>query len=223
MRGRRLGFALLCLFCVVVLAGLGTWQLQRLKWKETLIAEMRASYDSVSTVPNPFIREWQQLQVSGRWLQMAPILVGPFSRSGQIVWHVVSALDLDTGGVLFVNLGATKKKELKGSLAGKVLNLSGFARLPRPLGFFSPENEPLKEQWFRVDPEQFGKSRGFGKVERYWVDLVQSPPGSGLLSLGKPDLPANNHLQYAMTWYAFALVASVMGILFWIKNKQSIS
>jgi len=216
---RRAGFALCTALAVVVLCILGTWQMQRLFWKEALIADMVAGHEAASVAPGPRVSEWARVRLSGEWLAVDPVIIGPVVLSGRTGWYVVSPLVLTTGDMIFVNRGWLADRNLAKRAVGKVEGMVGVLRRPGPLGMFSPPNEPAKNQWFRVTPAELAKALGITNAAPYWVDAMVVSGGAGLTPVGTLRLPPNNHLQYAVTWYAFALTAAVIGVIFWVRNK----
>ena len=216
---KRSSFAIWSAIAVLVCIALGTWQLERLNWKKDLIAGIVAGFSAIPVEPNASLREWRRVSISGVWLDKAPFFVGPVSKRGRVGWYVVSPLRSSDGGILFVNRGfsANKTRDLKS--AGKVSNLLAMMRKSKRAGFFSPDNNPISEDWFRVAPLDFALARDLKGVLPFWVDALEVPAGSLLIANVTPQLPPNNHLQYAITWYAFAFTSALIALLFWIKNK----
>lgn len=216
---KRSSFAIGTVIAVLACVSLGNWQLERLDWKKDLIAGIVAGSSGIPVEPNSSLPEWRRVSISGVWLNKAPFFVGPVSKRGRAGWYVVSALRSSEGGILFVNRGfsANKTRDLRS--AGKVSNLLGMIRKPKRAGVFSPDNNPISEDWFRVAPLDFARARDLKGVLPFWVDALEVPAGSPLIANVTPQLPPNNHLQYAVTWYAFAFTAALIALLFWIKNK----
>ena len=104
---------------LTVLAGLGFWQLERLAWKEDLIARVEAR-TKVPVVPIPAEADWSNVSSSrdeyrrvianGRFQHAREALVytvlsEPKGRfSGQGYW-VLTPLKLPNGAILIVNRG----------------------------------------------------------------------------------------------------------------------
>ena len=88
---RRGGFLLFALFIIAaagVLVALGTWQLERLSWKEGLIAELDAKLAAKPT-DLPARERWQRLdagvdQFRRDRMRLAVLIVGPDPCPGQV-------------------------------------------------------------------------------------------------------------------------------------------
>ena len=94
----------------------------------------------------------------------------------------------------------------------------GTVRFPRPAGRFGIENDPAGGAWFRVDPRAMGRELG-AAVEPFYVRA--SGPGEGW---PKP-FPAgpglrNDHLRYALTWFALALAAAAISVLAFVRGRK---
>jgi surfeit locus 1 family protein len=213
---------------LIILIGLGTWQLQRLQWKEGLIAERTALLEQaplVLTSINDNVAEYRRVRVSGVLLTDKSLFVGPVSYKRGPGWYLVTPLRLMTGGIILINRGwiAYDKRDVyrdAAAGAGKQISFDAISRRSGKLGAFIPENVPEKDQWYLVDPEGMAQHLGLGSVASFWL-IVRATPGqrSSPKPVGDIVMPVNNHLQYVMTWYGLALVLMVIGALYWRKEK----
>src|SRR5262249_26747459 len=103
---------LLALLALAVLVGLGTWQLQRKAWKESLIAQMERQ---VHADPGPAMtgleplaaisQEYRRVRLRGVFQHdQERYLYAPDPRLGP-GFHVYTPLRLQDGGQLYVNRG----------------------------------------------------------------------------------------------------------------------
>jgi surfeit locus 1 family protein len=96
--------------------------------------------------------------------------------------------------------------------------VSGLLRLPpeRKPSWFLPDNKPDRNFWFWVDLPAMARWAGVdGPVAPYFVDAgPQANPG-GLPIGGQThiELP-NDHLQYAITWFALAIGLTTVYLVF---------
>jgi surfeit locus 1 family protein len=135
----------------------------------------------------------------------------------------VTPLQRGDGTVLLVDRGFVptdrKAPETRpaGELAGPV-RVTGLVRIAaegKP-SWFTPDNDPARNSWFYVDIAAMAKAAGIaGPVLPFYVAADASPNPGGLPQGGRSvtDLP-NNHLQYAITWYALALALIAIYIRF---------
>jgi len=76
-------------------------------------------------------------------------------------------------------------------------------RLPQRRGWFVPDDRPERNEWFAVDVPAMAAAAKLDRLLPFYVDASGEPP---------PELP-NDHLQYAITWYALAVALLVVYIL----------
>ena len=225
-----------CLVGIAILIGLGTWQVERLAWKEALIARIDARIhadplelvDAEKRDAETGDIDYTPLTVTGRFLhQDERYFFATFG--GDSGWNVFTPMVTDEGPVLFVNRGFVPyemrdpQKRLAGQPQGEV-TVTGLARdaLSEKPGYFIPENDIAKRSfyWRDLAGMEVGADLPQGaKVEPFFLDA-----GPGRAAGGWPvggttviDIP-NNHLQYAFTWYGLAVVLAVMTGMLVVKD-----
>ena len=215
---------------LAVLCALGSWQVQRLYWKEGLLATIEAR---ISAEPRPLGEAVAMLEDGGD-IEYIPVhLEGRFLHDGEqhffathkgaSGWYVYTPLELaDGSGIVFVNRGFVPydRKDVatrsEGQIAGEV-EITGLARTApgeKPSSVV-PDNDPEKNVYYWKDLAGMSARAGFnmpGKVVRMFVDADDEPNPGGLPVGGVTmiDLP-NNHLQYAITWFGLALALLGVG------------
>ena len=233
MRARSLLLlTVLSVAALAVLIGLGVWQLQRLQWKEGLIAEieMRTKAEPVSlqeAVTRARAGEdvsYVRVRVDGRFDNGKERYLFAVS-DGTPGWHVITPLTTPEGEVVLIDRGFVSDafrdpaSRPQGELTDAV-TVTGPARPPESQGLFIPDNEIEQNRWFWRDLSAMAKSM-FGGVagikdvapfslEAEWSDIPGGWPLGGQTRL---DLP-NNHLQYAITWFALALCLVVIYVIY---------
>jgi len=221
-------------FATLVCLGLGVWQLERLEWKTSLIAERRAAVHA-ATVPVPKAPEeanrleFHPVVAEGVFLNDKEIYLGAASPSGGPPgFQVLTPLRLADGRIVFVNRGfipsALKDPEKRsaGQLTGPV-RVAGLLRLPhgRP-GWLVPDNRPDLNYWFWVDLPAMAEATGLSDIAPFYIDADATPNPGGWPKGGvtRIDLP-NDHLQYAITWFALAVAAIVVYIVWRRQAEQA--
>lgn len=178
---------------LAALIGLGTWQVQRMHWKEGLIAERAAGLAAPPIAPAEIgpDREFRRVRATGTFANERTIFLTARVRNGEPGYHAVTPLVLRSGGSVLVDRGWVKTRTAPPA-AGEAV-VEGFVRKGgRPSGW-TPDNDPTRNVWFYVDAP-------------YYIDTA--PP---------PELP-NNHLGYAVTWYGLAAaLAATYGV--WISRR----
>lgn len=231
-QGRRAGAAVYILLGVVlvILLGLGTWQVERLQWKEGLIASIEARRTAPPiTIEEAIARlgrgepiDYTAIRVTGRFdhSKERHFLA---TRAGKPGYHVYTPLILADGGTVFVNRGFVPDnlKEPDTRLAGQVegeVGIVGLARdrLAEKPSMMVPENEPQKNLFFWKDLDAMASSTGIAAdvLLPFFIDADAAPNPGGYPEGGvtQIDLP-NNHLSYAATWYGLAAVLVVVSFL----------
>lgn len=215
---------------LAVLIGLGVWQLQRLQWKEGLIAQIEARTKSppisleeaVAIARKGDDVSYLRVRVDGRFDHGKERYLYAFT-DDDVGWHVITPLTTSKGEVLLVDRGfvpdAVKDpaSRAQGQLTD-IVTVTGLARPSESQGPFVPNNEPEHNRWFWRDLGAMARSMfpgGAPELAPFFVDAERSDVPGGWPSGGQTrlDLP-NNHLQYALTWFALALCLIVIYVLY---------
>jgi len=240
---RRCRFVLFALFTVVmigVLTALGNWQLERLSWKQGLIATLDAKLSAKPTDLPPRER-WAQLDAGREEFRRVAFPAEFLAGEEALVYSSGSALRPDaagpgywvfsparlTGGSLvvvnrgFVPEGKQNPDTRRDGQRSGVIDIVGVMRWSEQRGAFTPKDEPDKNLWFDRDPASMAAAKHWGTIAPFYVDMEAPPAAGGLPKVGplKATLP-NNHLQYAVTWYGLAGVTFVAALFFWRARRR---
>lgn len=236
--GLLLAFAALVF---AIFAALGTWQIARLSWKLDLIAriDQRVRAKEVAA-PSPdrwaklnaSADEYRRIRVTGIFMAGQDTLVQAVTERGSGFW-VLTPLRLADGTVVMVNRGFIPPEAIH-TIAPAVLdthNLStvtGLLRMTQPNGAFLRQNDPLNGRWYSRDVQAIAKASGLTQVAPYFVDAdASSTPSTERTANSAPVVPVggltvivfhNNHLVYALTWYALA--AMVAGAVWYFSSAK---
>jgi surfeit locus 1 family protein len=223
-----LGFTALALVALAVLIGLGVWQLERLQWKEGLIAEIEtrstgapiALAEALALTREGRDPNYYRVRVEGRFHHdKERYLFAQSLADGTPGWHVVTPLETAGGDTVLVDRGFVPDalKDPSSRASGQVegvVTVTGIARSPEIQGSFVPDNEPEANRWFWRDLGAMARSmfaEGTVEVAPFFVDVEKSDVPGGWPEGGQTrlELP-NNHLQYAITWFLLALCLLVI-------------
>lgn len=227
---RLLPAALTVLAAFAVLVGLGLWQMERLAWKEALIAQVEARVHEAPVALPPeadwpkidFANdEYRRVTAHGRFRHDLEVQVyalvdrEPDGFGGPGYW-VVTPLALADGSFVLVNRGFVPldRKDPATRGEGQVddpVTVIGLLRLPEEGGLFMPANDPAKDSWYVRDPDEIASAKGLVRVAPFLIDADATPnpgglPRGGLTRLAFP----NRHLEYALTW--FGLAATLLAV-----------
>ena len=202
---------LLALLC------LGTWQVSRLQWKESLIDEftLRVSGEAVAppVVDNVPESRFQRLRLRGVWLHDVEVQLTGRTFEGTAGYHVITPMRLEDDRILLVNRGWVGEKYRRpetrpSTLAKGAVDVEAILRLPALKGYFVPENDIDGDDWFTLNIADINSHHNLGDtlITTYTADVLR-PLGPYVMPIGAAveiNIP-NNHLHYAITWYGIAL------------------
>ncbi|THH09199.1 hypothetical protein EW146_g8754, partial [Bondarzewia mesenterica] len=158
---------------------LGTWQLQRLKWKVSLIDELTEKLEreplhlpnkvkyvlsllvsrngiyilaSIAAIPD-FI--YRKVILRGRWDDARSMLLGPRVRDGTNGYHLITPLIRTNGSTVLVDRGFVSGDFVKSGkripiVEGEV-EVRGMLRDSQARNYFTPDNHPEKGEWYWAD------------------------------------------------------------------------
>lgn len=210
-------------------AWLAAWQVQRLHWKEALIARVDAGMrarplplDRIAAA-DPAPLEYRRVIVAGRYRPSGTALVSAASTRGSGYW-VLAPLQTDVG-ITYVNRGfmplGTRIDTVRRQTPTGPVTIIGLLRLTEPGGGFLRANRPAEDRWYSRDIGAIAVARDLRADPRLFVDAFrESPatPGAPIAGLTVISFP-NNHLAYALTWAALALLSAGGAIVLWRKAR----
>lgn len=201
MPGRNKLFPLLfTLVGVAVLIAMGAWQMDRRAWKRELIQtlESRLAAEPVplpAVIDDPAAWAHRRVALTGRFVMESDVLLTARPRQGRAGYELAALLARDGGGP-------------------PVLVNRGFVPLDwRDPAARSPSPEGVHAVVGVVRPQ--GTDRAL-TVDLQTLDGV-APQGFPEPVAPRVDLP-DNHLQYALTWWALAAALATIYIL-WRRNR----
>jgi surfeit locus 1 family protein len=175
--------------------------------------------------------EYRHVQLRGVYLLRQATRVLASTERGVGYW-MLTPLCRDDGSIVMVNRGFVPAGEggwkahaappLAGGgqacqqASGPAVAVTGLLRLSERSGGVLRQNEPARNYWYTRDLPAIAQARGLPPVAPYFVDADANgeawaglaPGGEGaqpLAGLTVVSFP-NNHLVYAITWFALALM-----------------
>jgi len=214
---------------ILVLSTLGVWQLQRLQWKEELIARAEAGLaappvERAGLPEDPADLDWRRVRVRGRLLAARNFAYRVERHGGEAGARLLTPFELPDGAVILLDRGFLAERELppheppalKREAEVAVLGVLRDHRFDRA-GPFTPGNDPGGRRFWWLDPVALRHFVGREVVPIVVVAEQAEPPE--MLARVTPvrvDLP-NRHLGYAITWFGLAggLFAVYLAYGFW--------
>lgn len=225
---------------VIILVTLGSWQMQRLAWKQGLLAqiEMGQIAEPLAALPNcKDIADCSELDVLAyrRVALQGTFKAKPvFFRVGHHRHHkggyyVLAVFETQNGLQLLVNRGFAPGKQavaLAAHLADgaqkqqkqQLQTLNGVMRPARRPRLFTPGDQPEKQLWFSEDTERMNRLNGLALPAMVIEATGERVEGQSIIPNAGTARFRNDHLGYAVTWYLLAITALVM-FFFYHRRK----
>lgn len=201
-----------------ILVTLGVWQVQRLHWKEALLAQLAANAaaapidlaTAAARAAEGQDMEFVRVAFTGAyrhdgWKKMIATFQG-----GQ-GWTIVTPAASSDGWAVMVDRGRIpgNRVDAFGKPEGE-MPIDGIIRsYRRGQGLFDPENDAKSNLWYWWDVPAMLADSGFPEGLRPFPYVVQLLPSGATAEYPRPEEPkanlANNHLGYAITWFGLAL------------------
>ena len=218
-RARPLSLALTALVLFAGFAALGSWQLVRLQWKTALIERVNARVHAAPVAPPAEAggHDYLRVRVTGRFLHRLAVPVQAVTVLGPGFW-VLTPLERVDGSIILVNRGYVPKFVPEPVARSAPVEVTGLLRLSEPGGAFLRNNDARHGRWYSRDVAAIAKAQGLQPVAPYFIDAEAWPQGAANWPVGGLTVIAfhNNHLVYALTWYALA--AMVAGAWFYLRR-----
>ena len=215
-----LWLAVLSLAAFALLIALGVWQVERRTWKLALIDRVEQRiHAAAQPIPSP--ASWpavtaandayRHVTVSGRFLHDRETLVQAVTEEGPGYW-VLTPLQRGDGKLVLINRGFVPSERRDASTRrdgnpdGPV-EITGLLRVTEPKGGFLRNNVPQHNRWYSRDVSAIAAARGLHDLAPFFIDAdagsqTHGGPIGGLTVVSFP----NNHLIYALTWFALAFM-----------------
>lgn len=184
--------------------------------------------------------EYRHVRLSGTLLYRFTTKVQALTELGSGFWLLTPLRDTD-GNIVFINRGfatnqlADKIIQREASAEGDCrqpdigrcqrIQITGLLRITEPEGGFLRKNSPDTDRWYSRDISAIAAAHGLSGVAPYFIDADKASssglsPDPALQPVGGLTIISfqNNHLVYALTWYALALM--VAGGFFWAAREE---
>ena len=211
---------LICIPGLLILLWLGSWQLQRLAWKENLINEIvtRLASDpkDMPMSPNSENHNYFMINIDGQ-IQSNSIHVLTSTKKIGPGFRVISPAILRDGSSILIDRGIIPEKDKNLSLGSGGNSITGYLLWPNETDYFTPQPNLEKNIWFARDLE---KMANFLRTEKVLIVATKLQQVSNF-NVQDPTINIpNNHLQYAITWFSMAILWLAMSVYFFLRNVR---
>ncbi|MEZ5537880.1 MAG: SURF1 family protein [Thiolinea sp.] len=219
------------LYCLglVLLLGLGTWQINRGLHKGnvlSLVGNKHKDYQVLTELPaNPESLNYQKATLSGHWDTQHYFLLDNRINEGQLGYEIIMPFQLSNGQNILVNRGWIARNQAATLHIPTTEQLNGTLYLPKKgytIGESIPAQQQADDSWPKVT--LYMDLQTFSSVLKQPLSplllvLEQTHPDS-LTQIWKPVVIApERHYAYALQWYGLAIVFIIFGVI-WYRRAN---
>lgn len=206
-----------------ILIGLGLWQVQRLTWKEAILADIAARIaDAPVPLPaviDPDTDRYLPVTVTGRFtgdhldVLVSRKQIGPGIR-------VIEAFETLDGRRILVDRGFLPDDARADPRPSGPATVEGNLHWPDERDGFTPPPDPKTGLWFARDVAAMAQALD---AEPTFL-VARKPTGGGIepLPVDTSAIP-NDHMNYAITWFSLAVVwLGMTAYLLWRIRQRTV-
>ena len=210
---------------VLILAGLGTWQVVRLQWKLGILAQIEAGERAAPMPLGPAPAPFAKVMVSGRFLNDKAAFYGTAVRDVRgapvLGTQQIVPLARADGPPILVDRGWVPDSGPPPAAPSGEVTVVGYVRPGEPAHWFTPQADLAARRFYALDPAAISLGVGLPMPEPFvLVSLGEAAPGVFPIPAQHLPRPPNNHLSYAITWYGLAITAIVIFIV-WLRKRPA--
>jgi len=240
-----IGLTIAVLISLGILISLGVWQLQRLTWKEGLIARRDALINAdprplgplLAAAKDPAGLDMVRVEVVCPGLAQAPYESLYGLAHGQMVTRLVSPCRLAEGpyDAILVDRGyvldtiSARPAVIPGDYPAKVTgvllaveDVKSDAGMTVDLDSLPTQGTGAPKLWFSRDIRGIARALGVARPAPVFLVAENStnPDWKALTPGLPPVILSNRHLEYALTWFALAgVLVAIYGGMLWRRLK----
>ena len=205
---------------IAVLLSLGVWQVQRLTWKQGILAEIDAKISgapiALPAAPNVTTHKYQPVEISGRFVEnrirvlVSQKLIG----AGYRIIQPFQTKDR----VILIDRGFVKIDQIE-DLRNDQASVLGNLHWPDEVDDYTPEPDMKRDIWFARDVTALADTLNTDPILVIAREITPDSEKVSPIPISSSGIP-NDHLQYAITWFALAAVWAGMSGLFLIGTRR---
>ena len=229
------GLTIATVIAMAILVGLGVWQLQRLTWKQGLLAhvaalqsakarDIGAVLDSLSDANDA---DFTRVSVTCPGLASAPFVELYGIRDGQAGVRLISACPVASARyrTVLVDRGfvadSISARPPVDAASTAPIDLVGVLRVPEHGNFVTPKNLPGR--WYTRDAAAMARHLSASAPAPLFL-MAETPTNPEWKTLVPAPLPMdipNNHFDYALTWFGLAASLACVYAADLIRRRKS--
>lgn len=207
-----------------ILVWLGTWQIQRMVWKNAIIARIEAQ---VYAPPRPIEAvlganpvQFSPVTAKGRFTGPQLDVLSSIKLIGPI-YRVIQAFVTQAGDRIMVDRGYILQDHKNAPNASDATEIVGNFRTPQEVDGFTPAPDLNKNIWFARDVPKMAKVLDTLPVLVILRETPERNPVVTPMPVDTAGIP-NDHRNYAITWFSLAIVwLGMTGFLLWRMRRTT--
>lgn len=205
-----------------VLISLGTWQVQRLAWKEDILATIngRLAADPAPLQANPVEArdEYTRVTLSGMPTgdELHVLTSGTQAGTG---YRVISRFVTEDGRAILLDQGLLPLEAKDAAPSTAPMQVTGTLLWPDDLNSSTPEPDLDKNIWFARDVGGMSAVLDTAPIMVIASNTDPADPRVIALPVASANIK-NDHLQYAITWFSLAIVWAIMTLFLLFRTTR---
>ena len=210
---------------LLILVSLGTWQLERLRWKTNILSAMKENLSlpplqiSEQIIKNINQYSFRRIQITGNYLYNNSITIYSKVLNKKVGKHLVVPIETQYGTIL-VNRGFIPKDfNISDDIKYEIIKINGIVKFQQNIKYFTPKNNISKNEWYYINIDEVSDYLSIPLLNFYIMEennIKEKYPVGSQYNINIP----NDHLQYAITWFSLAFALSIFINVFWRKNVK---
>ena len=220
----RLLFLLIVGLCGTgILLRLGMWQVERLAWKQDMLAQIEAEIgaapQSLASALAPNFQRYAPVEITGTFgdghirMLASRKSIGPVHR-------IIRPFETETAGRILVDTGWQRDGAQVADAPADALTLIGNLDAPNEADRFTPAPDLDADLWFARDVPAMAEALDTAPVFVVLRDAPETDLGVTPWPVDTAGIP-NDHLQYAITWFSLAVIWAGMTGYFLLRTRRS--
>jgi len=208
---------------LLILVSLGTWQLERLRWKTDILSSMKESLSlpplklTGQVIDNIDQYSFRRIQLTGNYLYKDNITIYSKVFNKKVGKHLIVPLETQYG-IILVNRGFIPSDfNIENNIKSGEISINGIVKFQQKINYFTPNNNVIKNEWYYININEVSNFLSLPLLNFYIVEennIEEKYPVGSQYNINI----SNDHLQYAITWFSLALALSIFINIFWRKN-----
>ena len=208
-----------------ILISLGVWQVQRMHWKEGILADITARIAAAPVAlplapdPTDDRNRYLPVTVSGRFTgQDLRVLVSRKEIGAGV--RIIEAFETTDGRRILIDRGFLPNEDKDRALTASTAMVTGNLHWPQETDSFTPPPDPKAGLWYARDVAAMAKALG---TEPTFI-VAREPTGDGIepMPVDTSGIP-NDHWGYAVQWFSMAAVWLGMTVyLLWRIRQRTV-